>query len=139
VAILNLARLSQITGEVKLEKKAEEVAGTFAKRIKAYPSAYTQFLAALDFIIGPSREIVVVESPNGKSSRPMVETIHREFVPNKVVLMRKGDESGDRIAALAPFTKDLRAHGDRPVVYICEKQSCQETITELEELRAALS
>jgi len=62
VATLNLARLSRITDEVNLERKAEEVAGTFAKRIKAYPSAYTQFLAALDFIIGPSPEMVVVES-----------------------------------------------------------------------------
>jgi uncharacterized protein YyaL (SSP411 family) len=57
-----LARLSRITGEVNLERKAEEVAGTFANRIKAYPSAYTQFLAALDLIIGPSPEMVVVES-----------------------------------------------------------------------------
>jgi hypothetical protein len=138
VAILNLARLSQITGEVNLADKVEEIAGTFAKRIKAYPSAYTQFLAALDFIIGPSREIVVVESQNGGSSRLMVETIHREFVPNKVVLLRKADESGDRIAALAPFTKELRAHGNRSAVHICEKQSCQETITELEKLKAAL-
>ncbi|MCG6918508.1 MAG: thioredoxin domain-containing protein [Deltaproteobacteria bacterium] len=138
VAMLNLVRLSQITAEVNLEKKAERVAGSFAKRIKAYPSAYTQFLAALDFIIGPSREIVVVEGQNGRSSRPLVETIHREFVPNKVVLMRKPDESGDRIATIAPFTKDLRAHGDRPTVHLCEKQSCQETITELEELKTAL-
>jgi hypothetical protein len=138
VAILNLARLSQITGEVNLEKKIVEGAGTFAKRIKAYPSAYTQFLGALDFIIGPSREIVVVEGQNGGSSKAMVETIHREFVPNKVVLLRTADESGDRIAALAPFTKDLRAQGDLPAVHICVKQSCQETITKLEELKAAL-
>jgi len=62
VATLNLARLSRITGEVNLASKAEEVAGTFAKRIKAYPSAYTQFLVALDFIIGPSRETAAVKS-----------------------------------------------------------------------------
>jgi uncharacterized protein YyaL (SSP411 family) len=138
VAMLNLVRLSQITGEANLEEKAERVAGFFAKRIKAYPSAYTQFLAALDFIIGPSREIVVVEGRNGRSSRGLVETIQKEFVPNKVVLMRRADESSDRIAAIAPFTKDLRAQGDRPTVHLCEKQSCQETITEVEELRAAL-
>lgn len=54
------------------------------------------------------------------------------------MLMRKPDESGDRIATIAPFTKDLRAHGDRPTVHLCEKQSCQETITELEELKTAL-
>jgi uncharacterized protein YyaL (SSP411 family) len=139
VAILNLVRLSRITGDANLEKKAKQVASSFAKRIKAYPSAYTQFLAALDFIIGPSHEIVIVENQNGKSSRSMVEAIHRPFVPNKVLLLRSvSDQPRDRISALAPFTKDLRAQGDGPAVHICEHQSCQRTITEVDELRKYL-
>ena len=138
VATLNLVRLSRITGDVDLGRKAEQVAGTFAKRIKAYPSAYTQFLAALDFIIGPSQEIVVVESQNGKNSRSMVEAIHRQFVPNKVLLLRSADRQRDRIAALAPFTKELRSQGDRPTVHICEQQSCQRTVTEVDQIETAL-
>ncbi|MBT8406984.1 MAG: thioredoxin domain-containing protein, partial [Deltaproteobacteria bacterium] len=138
VATLNLVRLGRITGNADLEKKAEQVAGTFAKRIKAYPSAYTQFLAALDFIIGPSHEIVIVESKNGKSSRSMVEAIHRRFVPNKVLLLRPADGQEDMLAALAPFTKELRSQGDRPAVHICEQQSCQKTITEVDQIETAL-
>jgi uncharacterized protein YyaL (SSP411 family) len=138
VATLNLVRLSRITGDVDLGRKAEQVAGTFAKRIKAYPSAYTQFLAALDFIIGPSQEIVVVESQNGKNSRSMVEAIHRQFAPNKVLLLRSADRQKDRIAALAPFTKELRSQGDRPTVHICEQQSCQRTVTEVDQIETAL-
>jgi len=139
VALLNLIRLGRITGEANLEKKAEQLAGAFANRIKAYPSAYTQFLAALDFLIGPSREIVIVESRDGRSSRPMVEAIQKQFVPNKVLLLRPADESGDRISALAPFTKDLRALGDQPVVHICEQHSCQNSITGVEELDGAIA
>jgi len=138
VALLNLIRLSHITGEANLAKKAEQIIGAFANRIKAYPSAYTQFLAAFDFLIGPSKEIVVVESRNGRSYGPLVEAIRRQFVPNKVLLFRPADESGDRLAALVPFINDLRTDGDRPAVHICEKQSCQETITEVEQLGAAL-
>lgn len=138
VALLNLIRLSHITGEANLAKKAEQIIGAFANRIKAYPSAYTQFLAAFDFLIGPSKEIVVVESRNGRSYGPLVEAIRRQFVPNKVLLLRPADESGDRLAALVPFINDLRTDGDRPAVHICEKQSCQETITEVEQLGAAL-
>ena len=139
VAALNLVRLSRITGDTNLAKKAEQVASAFAKRIQAYPSAYTQFLAALDFIIGPSHEIVIVENQNGKSSRPMVETLHRQFVPNKVLLLRQADQPGERISTLAPFTKDLSTQGDRPAVHICEQQSCQRTITDVDELRTALA
>ena len=138
VATLNLIRLSRITGNVDLGKKAEQVAGTFAKRIKAYPSAYTQFLAALDFIFGPSHEIVIVEGQNGKSSKSIIEAIHRRFVPNKVLLLRPVDGQRDRIAALAPFTKELKSQGDRSVVHICEQQSCQRTVTEVDQIETAL-
>jgi len=139
VAILNLVRLSSITGAVDLGMKAEQVAGSFAKRIKAYPSAYTQFLAALDFMIGPSHEIVIVEGQNGKSSRSIVEAIHRQFVPNKVLLLRPADRQRDKIAALAPFTKELRSQGDSPTVHICERQSSQRTVTAVDQIETALN
>jgi len=139
VALLNLIRLGRITGDANLEKKAEQLVGAFANRIKAYPSAYTQFLAALDFLIGPSKEIVIVESRKGRSYKPMVEAIQKQFVPNKVLLLRPANESGDRISALAPFTKDLRAGGDQPVVHICEHHSCQSSITGVEELDVAIA
>ncbi len=138
VAALNLVRLGHLTGDRDLANRAEQLTGTFAKRIKAYPSAYTQFLAALDFIIGPSHEIVIVESQNGKSSQSMVEAIHKQFVPNKVLLLRPADGQRDRIATLAPFTKELESQGDSPAVHICEQQSCQKTVTEVDQIEEAL-
>ena len=138
MAALNLVRLGHITGDRDLVDRAEQLTGTFAKRIKAYPSAYTQFLAALDFMIGPSHEIVIVESQNGKSSQSIVEAIHRQFVPNKVLLLRPADRQKDRIAALAPFIKELGYQRDRPAVHICEHQSCQQTVTQADQIEAAL-
>ena len=138
VAALNLVRLGHITGDRDLVDRAGQLTGTFAKRIKAYPSAYTQFLAALDFMIGPSHEIVIVESQNGKSSQSIVEAIHRQFAPNKVLLLRPADRQKDRIAALAPFIKELGPQGDRPAVHICEHQSCQQTVTQADQIEVAL-
>jgi len=139
VAALNLVRLGHITGDRDLVNMAERLTGTFAKRIKAYPSAYTQFLAALDFMIGPSREIVIVENKNGGSSRAMIETIHAHFLPNEVLLLRPSGQAGEEITAVAPFVKELQSADDQPVVYICEGHSCQSSITEVEPLKAALA
>jgi uncharacterized protein YyaL (SSP411 family) len=140
VAALNLVRLGNITGDRDLVHKAEQLTGTFAKRIKAYPSAYTQFLAALDFMIGPSREIVIVENKNGGSSRAMIETIYNHFLPNEVLLLRPSGQAGEKITAVAPFVKELQNVEDQPVVYICEDHSCgQNPITEVEPLKAALA
>jgi uncharacterized protein YyaL (SSP411 family) len=139
VAALNLVRLGHITGDRDLVNRAEQLTGTFAKRIKAYPSAYTQFLAALDFMIGPSREIVIVENKNGGSSRAMIETVHAHFLPNEVLLLRPSGQAGEEITAVAPFVKELQSADDQPVVYICEGHSCQSSITEVEPLKAALA
>jgi hypothetical protein len=138
VAALNLIRLGRITGDDHLKQRALETAGAFAKRIKAYPSAYTQFLAALDFLIGPSREIVIVESKKGGDVSTMVETLHRNFSPNKVLLLGSPDQQG-RITALAPFTRDLRTQGDHSTVHICEQHSCLDTITDAEKLKIVLA
>jgi uncharacterized protein YyaL (SSP411 family) len=137
VAVLNLLRLGRITGDGKLERMAKQTAEAFSKRIKAYPSAYTQFLAALDFTIGPSREIVIVDDPGRDRAGSMVEEIQQRFLPNKVLLFRQAGESGQRLAALAPFVKDLDASGKG--VYLCEDHTCQNLITRMEELNRALA
>ncbi|MBW2070497.1 MAG: thioredoxin domain-containing protein [Deltaproteobacteria bacterium] len=51
VAAMNLLRLAQATGERSLEEKAVSTAAAFAKRLRAYPAAYTHFLSALDFFL----------------------------------------------------------------------------------------
>ncbi|MGD8705166.1 MAG: hypothetical protein PVI84_06585, partial [Syntrophobacterales bacterium] len=66
------------------------------------------------------------------------EAIHRQFVPNKVLLLRPADRQKDRIADLAPFIRKLGSKGDRPAVHICEQQSCQKTVTQVDQIETAL-
>ncbi|UCE84247.1 MAG: thioredoxin domain-containing protein [Deltaproteobacteria bacterium] len=140
VAAFNLIRFGSITGDASFGTMAEQLAGTFAKRIKAYPSAYTQYLAVLDFIIGPSREIVIVEQQNGGDNRAIVETIHKQFLPNKVLLLKPAGQAGERISALAPFVKDLQTINTETAVYLCEDHDCdQKPITEVEQIKATLA
>jgi len=54
VNMLNLLRLSRITGRSDLEQKAIGVSRAFARNIGQIPSAYSQLMVALEFIAGPS-------------------------------------------------------------------------------------
>ncbi|UCG14863.1 MAG: thioredoxin domain-containing protein [Deltaproteobacteria bacterium] len=139
VAVLNLLRLASITGDEDLRKRAEQAAGVFSKRIKAYPSAYTHFLSALDFIIGPRREIVILGDRDQEMTTKMVETIHKEFFPNKTLLLRPEGEEGQRLTAIAPFVKKLDTVEERPTLYLCQEHAGQRPITGLAELNAALA
>ena len=138
VAVLNLIRLGRMTGSPGLTEKANEVATAFSKRIRAYPSAYTQFLAGLEFMIGPSHEIVVVGDLGRETTRAMVHAVRRAFLPNKVLLSRRNGEPDGRVDRLAPEVKGLAQADASPAVYLCQGSVCSRALTTTSELLAAL-
>jgi uncharacterized protein YyaL (SSP411 family) len=138
VAVLNLIRLGRMTGSPGLTEKATEVATAFSKRIKAYPSAYTQFLSALEFMIGPSHEIVVVGDLGGETARAMVQALHRAFLPNKVLLSRRNGEPNGSVDRLTPEVKGLAQADTSSAVYLCRDSLCGRALTTVSELLAAL-
>jgi uncharacterized protein YyaL (SSP411 family) len=138
VAALNLLRLGRMTGNVVLETRAEQMIQTFWGQVSKQPMAYTQFLSAIDFFLGPTKEIVISGDPNGETTREMIQTVRRPFLPNKVVLCRPAGESGDRISALAPYVEKMVPVDENPATYVCEKFACRAPITELQQLKETL-
>jgi uncharacterized protein YyaL (SSP411 family) len=100
--------------------------------------AYTQFLIAMDFMLGPSQEIVVAGDPEDKRTQEMITMIHRAFLPRTVLLLRPDDESAQRIVKSAPFLKEMIAVKGKPAVYVCTQYACQAPITDVETLSQAL-
>ena len=138
VAALNLIRLGRMTGSLGLTEKAAEVAKAFSKRIKAYPSAYTQFLAALEFMIGPSHQIVIIGDLKRETARAMVHAVHRAFLPNKVFLSRRNAEPEGRMDHLAPEVQGLAQADALPAVYLCHDSVCGGALTTVSKLITAL-
>ncbi len=138
VAALNFLRLSRITGNSELERRAEEVTRAFYRQVTEHPMACTQLLAALDFMVGPSREIVVAGDPALDSTWDMVGIIQRGFMPNKVLLLRSPGPGGKRLASLAPFVAAMGTAKDQPTVYLCEGYACKTPIRDIGTLKAAL-
>jgi uncharacterized protein YyaL (SSP411 family) len=59
VAVMNLMRLARMTGDTALEQQAEIAMKKFSAQIMSHPMGFTQFLAACDFMIGPTHNILV--------------------------------------------------------------------------------
>jgi uncharacterized protein YyaL (SSP411 family) len=72
VAFLNLLRLSRLTNDPSLEEKASILMQTFSQSINQLPSAHTQFLIGLDFILGPTYEVVIKGSPDNLETKEMI-------------------------------------------------------------------
>ncbi|MCX8125718.1 MAG: thioredoxin domain-containing protein [Dehalococcoidia bacterium] len=134
VALLNLLRLARMTGRSELEETAQMAVRAFAGRVSRAPSAYTQFMSALDYAFGPSYEIVVSGVPGREDTRLMLAAVNRPFFPNKVFLFRPDDEVSPEIVDIAGFTSDQHMVGDKATVYVCHEGRCEVPVTESEQL-----
>ena len=139
VAALNLLRLGRMTGNIDLEQRAEQLTRAFSREVTDQPMGYTQLLVALDFMVGPSKEIVIAGDPALESTRDMIDTIQRSFLPNKVLLLRVQGSEDKRLASLSPFVEAMGPLNNQPTVYVCEQYVCKIPITDLDTLKATLN
>jgi hypothetical protein len=139
VAALNLLRLGRTTGNPDLEQKADQLIRAFSKDILSFPMAYTQLLAALDFMFGPTQEIVIAGDPSSEATRDMVKAVRKNFIPNKVVLLNhECPEEGQRLVNLSPFVKNMVPIKNKATAYVCEQYACKTPITDAAQLEKVL-
>jgi len=126
IAALDLLRMGRLTLNREWEKKAERLFKTFGQELSSGPSAYAQSLTALDFAIGPSREIVLAGQKDDAQTQAMLESLYSQFIPNKVVIFRPAsDEEASDIISLIPFVKEQRALEDKTTAYVCKNYNCE--------------
>ena len=138
VAALNFLRLSRMTGNIKLEQKAEQLIRVFSEQVDDQPMAYTQLLIALDFMIGPSQEIVIVGDPSHTNTRTMIHAVQRNYFPNKVVLVRSQGVKGKKLASLSPFIETMSSINNQPTAYVCENYTCKTPVNDVDTLKKAI-
>ena len=138
VATMNLLRLGRMTGNPEWDERAQQVLRTFSESVRRVPVAHTYLLAAVDFILGPSREIVIAGPSKDPCTEAMIQAVQRPFLPNTVLLLKDAGEQQERIQALAPFLDSMEQIEGKPAAYVCEQYSCKQPITNPDELRESL-
>lgn len=133
VCALNLLQLGRMTGNIDLENKAYEIMQIFSGQVSKMPIGYTQLLCALDFAVGPSREIVVVGDPESIETKEIISDINKEFMPNKVVLL-KPPGMEEEISTLAEYVSGMSMKDDRTTVHICQNYNCNLPSNDREEI-----
>ncbi|RPI74033.1 MAG: thioredoxin domain-containing protein [Ignavibacteriales bacterium] len=132
VAMLNLLRIARITAETKYEETAEVINKVFSSQVSRYPAGFTQFLIALNFVIGPSKEIII----SGEDYAAFAHRIFRKFLPEKIVV--KISSVKDEILELVPYLKDYTPVKNKTNVFICENYSCNLPVYSIQALEQNL-
>jgi len=138
VSVYNLAVLSRITGDINLEDKARQIIKTFSDQINNMPSGYTQMLIGLDFLFGPSFEIIIVGNKGKKDTQKIIQSINSIYQPNRVVLLKDPDSIDLSLTKLVPYSSEYSQIKNQATIYVCRNQKCQLPTTSIDEMKKFL-
>ena len=125
IQMLNLLKLSKIMENEELKHKAVEIEKAFSKDVIMAPMAYTQFIVAIDFKLGPSYEIVIAGTPDNKDTNMMLNSIRSHYIPNKTVVLRPPNDEASKILGLINSLEFKKQENDKATAYICSDNTCK--------------
>ena len=137
VAAMNLLRLGRMTGNPEFEQQADLLIRSFSKQVAVLPVAFTHFMQTLDFVLGPAREILIAGDISSSATKEMIDTVHRLYCPNRVLVLKESGKRGEALSEIAPFTAPITSGGG-PAAYICENFSCRNPVGSASELESML-
>ncbi|MFQ5788750.1 MAG: thioredoxin domain-containing protein, partial [Thermodesulfobacteriota bacterium] len=134
VAMLNLLRLGRITADADFEEKASQIGKVFSEAVKRYPAGFTQLMVGLEFGIGPSYEVIIAGDSKAEDTGDMLKALRKQFVPNKVVLLRSTEDGGAGISQIAEYTKNHKSLDGKATAYVCLNYECKLPTTDIEKM-----
>ena len=114
VALVNLLRLSRLTDEPTYDTMAAQMTKTFAQEVEGAPEAYTFFLSAVDFLIGPSYSVTIVGDLNEKETSEMLNELRKHYLPTTVVQLKHPEKAG----------LGFQQIDGKATTYVCQNQTC---------------
>lgn len=134
LAATAFVRLGKLTGRKDYLTAAEGTIRAAAGLMQQSPTAAGQMLIALDMLLGPTSEIVIVGDSAAPATGNLLKEIRSRFIPNKVAALRPDATKGSE--SLAQLFAGKRAANDQPTLFICENFTCRAPTTGEEALAA---
>lgn len=140
VSMLNLLKLSRLTGNHSFEEKAAKISSLLSSRVKDSPLAFPMLLATLDLALSPSQEIVIVGKKDADDTKKMLQALRKTYLPNAVVLFKPAGEQEPLINNYAGFIEFMSTIDNKATAYVCTNFKCSFPTTDsakmLESLRS---
>jgi uncharacterized protein YyaL (SSP411 family) len=136
--MLNLVRLSRMTGNKDLEDRAKALGKAFAGRISRMPAGHTMFMVVLDWVFHDSCEIVIIGAAANLDTRQMLNIARSAYLPNKIILFRSPVTTSQDITDRAPFTKEMVMMNGKATAYVCSGQTCMSPTNDINVLKQLL-
>jgi len=127
IAILNLARLSYLTGNNDWYDKAYNSVLAFADKLSKMPYAMPQMLVALENVLFKPKQIVITGSD--ETAQRMIQEVYRRFMPGKVLVYLPPGKAGNT----KTFASEIISETSKTTAYICENFTCKLPVNNTDE------
>jgi uncharacterized protein YyaL (SSP411 family) len=132
IVALVLLRLFSFTREQRYHDRAEQLFRVFRNVMEHNAYGSSAMLCALDWYLMTPQEIVVVGTRGDTKTEALLSTIHRRYLPNRMVLVAevspRAGESG------LPLAEGKVSVNGQPTAYVCQRQTCSSPVTESQQL-----
>ncbi|MCH8320976.1 MAG: thioredoxin domain-containing protein [Acidobacteria bacterium] len=125
IAVLNLLRLSQMTGNKTWREMAQRSIQAFERRLLSTPHAMPQMMAAVNFYLDKPKQILIAGQRNSPDTKAILREVHKRFIPNKILVLADGGPAHQRLNASLEILDSLRQVDGKATAYICEDYVCK--------------
>ena len=130
VAVMNLFRLSKMTGDKKWTDLADKTLMAFTDQAKQSPTGFAHMLTGFMFDLKDPKELVIAANGYDEKVNELVRKIRGTYSPNKVVLFKDISDTKD-IEKIAPWVAAHSIMDDKPTFYVCENFTCKRPTTNI--------
>ena len=135
LASIALLQLSAYTGKGDLRVIAERMLGSVQEVAVQYPTAFANWLCAIDFATHPIFEVAILGPEQNESTYELVNTLWKRYRPN-IVSARADDPPPSNSA---PLLSDRHMLNHKPTAYVCQNFVCNLPVTTPDALSAQLA
>ena len=129
-----LLRLAALTGEARYRTAAERALASVGPYLDRHPTAFAQWLCALELAHAGSTEVAIVGEPDVDGTRGLISVLDRGYRPFRV--QASSPTPGE---SSVPLLAGRFALDGRPTAFVCHDFACRLPVTEPEALEALLA
>jgi uncharacterized protein YyaL (SSP411 family) len=128
-----LLQLAALTGERRYAEPAEAAAGAMQDLAARHPTAFSGWLCAIDFALGPQLQLALAGDPSEPEFQALAQVLRSRYLPN---LVTAGGEPGTE--GQPGLMADRSRIDGRPAAYLCQGFTCRLPVTTPEGLAEQL-
>ena len=134
LAATALLQLSGYTGRHDWRESAEGMLAGIQGMAARYPTAFGNWLCAIDYAMHPSLEVAVLGDPSDGRYGKLVSIVWEKYRPHLIAAFSTPNPP----AEAPPLIQDRPLYNQHPTAYVCQNFVCELPVNTPEDLRAQL-